>query len=181
MQFVPADVAGDLASLHHLQDESFDVLAGRRVLMYLHEPAKVLRHLSRWLRSGGLVVFEEADSAMVPGRIAPMEAHDQATEWIKHMLVAEDVNTVMGFSLPTTLVQAGLTFERIRAEAVIQGQGTQYPLAALMKMLQSRFIANGIATPADVDSLVARLDAESRDPTSVYVSDMSFCAWAHKP
>ena len=97
------------------------------------------------------------------------------------MLVAEGANTTMGFDLPATLVQAGLRFGRIRAEAVMQGQGTQYPLSALLKLVQSRVISAGIATQAAVDSLAARLDAESRDPTCVYVSEMSFCAWAHKP
>lgn len=181
VQLVSADAAGDLSSLESLPYESFDVLAGRRVLMYLRDPAEVLRRLARWLRSGGLAVFEETDSTMVPARTSPMAAHDQATEWLRRMLVAEGANTTMGFDLPATLVQAGLRFGRIRAEAVMQGQGTQYPLSALLKLVQSRVISAGIATQAAVDSLAARLDAESRDPTCVYVSEMSFCAWAHKP
>jgi 2-polyprenyl-3-methyl-5-hydroxy-6-metoxy-1,4-benzoquinol methylase len=181
VQLVSADAAGDLSSLESLPYESFDVLAGRRVLMYLRDPAEVLRRLARWLRSGGLAVFEETDSTMVPARTSPMAAHDQATEWLRRMLVAEGANTTMGFDLPATLVQAGLRFGRIRAEAVMQGQGTQYPLSALLKLVQSRVISAGIATQAEVDSLAARLDAESRDPTCVYVSEMSFCAWAHKP
>jgi hypothetical protein len=149
--------------------------------MYLQDPAEVLRRLARWLRSGGLVVFEETDSTMVPARTSPMAAHDQLTAWLRSMLVVEGANTAMGFALPATLVQAGLRFKRIRAEAVIQGQGTQYPLSVLLKLVQSRMILAGIATQAEVDSLAARLDAESRDPTCVYVSAMSFCAWAYKP
>jgi len=180
VQLVSADAAGDLTSLRSLEHESFDVLAGRRVLMYLQDPAEVLRRLARWLRSGGLVVFEETESTMVPARTSPMAAHDQAVEWLRRMLVAEGANTSMGFSLPATLVKAGLRFERIRAEAVIQGQGTQFPLSALLKLVQPRVISAGIATQAEIDSLAARLDAESRDPTCVYVSEMSFCAWAHK-
>jgi 2-polyprenyl-3-methyl-5-hydroxy-6-metoxy-1,4-benzoquinol methylase len=180
VQLMSVDVAGDLSSLESLQHESFDVLGGRRVLMYLRDPAEVLRRLARWLKSGGVVVFEETDSTMVPARTTPMAAHDQAMEWLRRMLVAEGANTAMGFGLPATLVQAGLRFERIRAEAVIQGQGTQYPLSALLKLVQSRIISSGIASQAEVDSLAARVDAESRDPACVYVSEMSFCAWARK-
>ena len=181
VQLVSADAAGDLSSLESFKYESFDVLAGRRVLMYLQDPAEVLRRLARWLRSGGLVVFEETDSTMVPARTSPMSAHDQAVEWLRRMLVAEGANTAMGFGLPGTLVQAGLRFERIRAEAVIEGQGTQFPLSALLKLVQPRVISAGIATMAEIESLAIRLDAESRDPTCVYVGAMSFCAWAHKP
>jgi hypothetical protein len=181
VQFTSADIAEDASSLADLARESFDVLAGRRVLMYLQEPAEVLRRLSEWLRSGGLVVFEETDTTMVPARRSPMPAHDQATEWLRKMLLAEGANVAMGFDLPSTFVEAGLEFEKIRAEAVIQGQGTQYPLPALLQLLQSRVIAAGIATQPEVDGLVTRLGDESRDPTRVYVSEMSFCAWGRKP
>ncbi len=181
VRIASADLIDDSSGLEDLQSEPFDVLAGRRVLMYLPDPVEVLRRLSGSLRSGGLVVFEETDLTMVPARVSPMTAHDRAAEWLRKMLVAEGADTAMGFGLPSTLVQAGLRFERIRAEAVIQGQGTQYPLSGLLKLLQARVISTGIATQDEVDSLAARLEAESRDPTSVYVSEMSFCSWAHKP
>jgi SAM-dependent methyltransferase len=181
VRFVAADVTGDLATLDAVQGEPFDALAGRRVLMYLPDPAAVLGRLAGRLQSGGLVVFEEADSTMVPARAAPLAAHDQMTAWLRSMLVAEGANPAMGFALPATLAQAGLRFERIRAEAIILGQGTQYPLPVLLKMMQSRLIAAGIATQAEVDALAEQLDIESSDPTSVYIWSMSFCAWAYKP
>lgn len=181
VRFAAADVTGDLSALAALQGEPFDALAGRRVLMYLPDPSAVLSRLVGRLHSGGLVVFEETDSTMVPARISPMVAHDQVTAWLRRMLIAEDANPAMGFALPATLVQAGLRFERIRAEAVILGQGTQYPLSVLLKLMQSRLIAADIATQAEVDSLADQLDAEALDPTNVYIGAMSFCAWAYKP
>jgi 2-polyprenyl-3-methyl-5-hydroxy-6-metoxy-1,4-benzoquinol methylase len=181
VQFVSADVAGQFTNLETFAYESFDVLAGRRVLMYLPSPPDTLRRLARWVRSDGLVVFEETDSTMIPGRISAMPAHDQATEWCKKMLLAEGANIAMGFWLPTTFTQAGLEVKRIRAEAVIQGQGTQYPLSALLRLVQTRIITAGIATAAEIDTLVHRLNEESHNPLSVYISEMSFCAWAAKP
>ena len=89
VEFVCADAAGELAGLDHLEAGIFDVLAGRRVLMYLREPAAVLGRLGRWLRSGGLVVFEESDLSMVPARLQPLPAHDRAVDWIRRTLVAE--------------------------------------------------------------------------------------------
>ena len=181
VKFVCADVTKSDLSLEAFPHESFDVLAGRRVLMYLQNPVEVLRCLSRLLKSGGLIVFEETDSTMVPARTSSMPAHDQATELFRRMLVAEGANTAMGFELPTALVQAGLQFEKIRAEAVIQGQGSQDPLPALLGLVQSRLITAGIASQSEIDSLAVQLRMESRDPACVYVSEMSFCAWARKP
>ena len=181
VRFAAADVTGDLSALDAWQGEPFDALAGRRVLMYLPDPAAVLGRLAGRLRSGGLVVFEEADSTMVPARTAALAAHDQVTAWLRSMLVAEGANPAMGFALPATLAQAGLHFERIRAEAIILGQSTQYPLSVLLKMMQPRLTATGIATQAEVDSLAEQLDIESSDPTNVYIWSMSFCAWAYKP
>ncbi|MGC4115188.1 MAG: methyltransferase domain-containing protein [Myxococcales bacterium] len=181
VQFVPADVAGDLSELGSLRRESYDALAGRRVLMYLPDPAEVLRRLSAWLRRDALVVFEETDSTVIPARLEPRPGHDRALGWLRQMLVAERANTSMGFCLPATLDRAGLRFERVRAEAVIEGQGSQYPLAQLLRLMQARVVAAGIATESELTSLAAQLDEESRAPTSVYVSAMSFCAWARKP
>lgn len=127
------------------------------------------------------MIFEETDSTMVPARIAPLAAHDQVTAWLRSMSIAENANPAMGFALPATLVQAGLHFARIRAEAVILGQGTQYPLSVLLKMMQPRLIASGIATQAEVDALMDQLAAEALDPINVYIGAMSFCAWAYKP
>ncbi|MEM6454374.1 MAG: methyltransferase domain-containing protein [Acidobacteriota bacterium] len=181
VRVVSADLSDDLSGFDDLRSDPFDALAGRRVLMYLPDPVEVLRRCSRSLRGGALVVFEETDTVMVPARVSPMAAHDRAAEWLQKMLVAEGANTAMGFGLPSTFVQAGLQFERIRAEAVIQGQGTQYPLPELLKLVQARVISAGIATQDEVDALAARLVVESADPTAVYVSEMSFCAWAYKP
>ena len=181
VQFVAADVAEPFASLENVAYESFDALAGRRVLMYLPNPSETLRRLAKWLKGGGVVVFEETDSTMVPGSASILPAHDEATELLRKMLVAEGANTAMGFCLPATLTQAGLTFGRVRAEAVIQGQGTQYPLHTLLSLVQSRIVGAELATKEDIDALVLRLQSESRDPTCVYVSEMSFCAWGSKP
>ena len=78
VQLLTADVSGDLSILNAFEQGSFDVLTGRRVLMYLPEPAAVVRQLARWVKGDGLVVFEETDLSMVPARQTPMPAHDQA-------------------------------------------------------------------------------------------------------
>jgi|GEM_PF-702445 len=180
VQFIPLDFTEGLSSLSHLPYESFDALAGRRVLMYLPTPIETLRRLSRWIKSGGLVVFEEIDSTMVPGRTSAMPAHDRAMDLLRKMIEAEGANTSMGFDLPSTLIQAGLKFERVSAEVVFEGQGTQYSLSQLLNLLQSRIISAGIATETELTSIISELDNTPYNPKVVYASAINFCAWAYK-
>lgn len=85
------------------------------------------------------------------------------------MLVAEGANTAMGFALPSVLPLA-LCCAYIRADAIILGQGTEFPLSTMVKFMQQRLISSGIATQAEVDSISDQMHIEeSRDPTSVYV------------
>lgn len=181
VRFLEADLTGDPAAIEDLPPAGFDVLAGRRVLMYLPDPVAVLAGLSGRLRRGGIVVFEELDVTTVPARTRPFPAHDQATSWLRGMLAAEGAHLSLGFELPDVMVRAGLEFHRIRAEAVIQGQGTQFPLAHLVSLLAPRLVAAEVADQAEIAGVVTRLEEEAADPTGVYISEMSFCAWGRKP
>jgi pimeloyl-ACP methyl ester carboxylesterase len=44
---------------------TFDAVIGRYVLLYQQDPAAVLRHYSRFLRPGGLVIFHEVELASI--------------------------------------------------------------------------------------------------------------------
>ena len=177
VQLLAVDIALTETPLETFPRSSFDALAGRRVLMYLIDPIAALRRLSPWLRRGALVVFEEADMTMVPAREASMPAHDEGCAWLRNMLGAEGVDAAMGFHLPAVFERAGFRFERVRAEAVIQGQGAQFPLSGLLGLLRPRLIATGVASAAEIDVLLPRIDVEARVATAVYISEMSFCAW----
>ena len=179
VRFILADLAGSPDYLSDIEHASVDVITGRRVLMYLAEPERVLAGLLPWLRNGGLVVFEEADSTLGPGRVAAMPAHEQAVAWLEEMLDQEGVDRSMGFHLSATFINAGLQLERIRAEAVIEGQGEQYTLAELLQLLAPRLESAGVATASAITSLNARMDLE-KDPSHVFVSGMRFCAQARK-
>lgn len=177
--FICADLHHTLDYLKDVDRSSFDVVAGRRVLMYLAEPEKVLAGLRPWLRQEGLAVFEEADSTICPGHVETMPAHEQAVAWLDSMLNEEGVDRSVGFHLPATFTKAGLQFERIWAEAVIEGQGDQYTLGELLCLLAPRLESTGVATASEIEVLVAQIDAEL-DPSHVFMSGMRFCAQARK-
>ena len=179
IRFVCADLNNAPDYLEDVNRSSFDVVAGRRVLIYLASPDRVLASLLPWLREGGLVVFEEFDSTICPGHVATMPAHIRGVSFLDTMLGEEGVDRSMGFHLPATFVAAGLQFERIWAEAVIDGQGDQYTLGELLQLLKPRLESAAVATASEIDSLVTQIEVE-REPTNVFVSGMRFCAKGRK-
>src|SRR5688572_12989105 len=60
----------------------FDAIVGRRVLMYQREVVDAIRQLTRALRPGGLVVFQEIDSTMVPASLTSLPLHERVHGWI---------------------------------------------------------------------------------------------------
>jgi len=174
-----ADLNNAPKYLENIDRSSFDVVAGRRVLMYLASPDRVLASLLPWLREDGLVVFEEVDSTICPGHVATMPAHQRGVSLLDKMLGAEGVDRSMGFHLPATFVAAGLQFERIWAEAIIDGQGDQYTLGELLQLLKPRLESSAVATASEIDSLIMQIEVE-REPTNVFVSGMRFCAKGRK-
>ena len=176
--FLQNNLSGPLPNL-----DPFDAAVGRRVLMYLPNPVDAIRYITAAVRTGGILVFQEIDSTMVPSRLIPLPLHDQIIDWIWKTVEREGADIHMGFNLPSILEQAGLTVEHVRAEAVIQGQNTHYPLAFVVRAMLPRILKHGVASEKDIDigTLEQRLTAERTAANSVYVSDMAFGAWARKP
>ncbi len=179
VHFLQADLNDAPEYLENVDISSFDAVVGRRVLMYLPCPDRVLAGLLPWLREGGLVVFEEYDSTICPGLVAAMPAHERGASLLGKMLIEEGVDQSMGFHLPAAFSKAGLKFEAIWAEAVIEGQGDQYTLGELLELLKPRLESSNVATTPEIDELITQIEIE-RQPENVFVSGMRFCAKARK-
>jgi SAM-dependent methyltransferase len=162
---------------------AFDAAVGRRVLMYQPDAALAVRLLARNVRPGGLVVFQEHDSTMVPASLAPMPLHRRAQEWIWRTVEREGADVHMGFGLHAALARAGLSVERVRAEAVVQTPDAPYGLGAIVRAILPRIVRQGVATEDEIDAgtLDRRLDEERAGTGATYVGDMVFGAWARKP
>ncbi len=177
MTFVQCDLIRD-----SLGAGIFDAIVGRRILTYLPDPTAAMKRLVKNLRHGGIVVFQESDSTMTPGRISHLPLHDKVTRWITKTVEREGANAHMGFSLPNTLQDAGLVVKHICAEAVIQGQEGHYPLTFIVRAMLPRIVGSGVASESEIDieTLEQRLATE-RPANVVYISDMAFGVWALKP
>lgn len=179
VRFIQADLNDVSNYLESVERWSFDAVVGRRVLMYLSSPDRVLFDLLPWLREGGLAVFEEYDSTICPGFVAAMPAHERGASLLDKMLSKEGVDQSMGFHLPATFSKAGLKFEAVWVEAIIDGQGDQYSLGELLELLKPRLESLKVATTSEINELIAQIEIE-REPTTLFVSGMRFCAKAIK-
>lgn len=177
VSFLQGDISGVIPA-----SMQFDAAVGRRILMYLPDPVRTIQSIANVVRPGGILAFQESDATMVPSRLEAMPLHDQVVKWIWKTVEAEGANIHMGFNLPSVFAKAGIAASHIRAEPVIQGQGTHYPLAHIVRAMLPRMMKHRVVTESDIDmqTLEQRL-ADERAGDAVYISDMAFGIWGHKP
>src|SRR6516164_551847 len=89
-------VQGDPAKMDFVRP--FDAIVGRLVLMYYPNPVETIRNLSRHLRPGGLLVFQEIDVANC-GSYPPAPIFDRAVAWIKAAFSATGARIEQGLEL----------------------------------------------------------------------------------
>jgi SAM-dependent methyltransferase len=170
-----ADIEGD-----------FDALIGRYVLIYLPEPAEVLRALGRRLRPGGIIAFQETALEFSYVAHPPSRLLQQAADWLRAGLRAAGAELWTGFGLHYTFIEAGLPAPRMRSTASVGG-GPDWPeyeylaggLRSLLPVLQKFGIA--AAAEVDVDTLAERLRSELVREHKVATGMTLIDAWARKP
>lgn len=160
----------------------FDAVVGRRVLMYQSNAVAAVRGLVRVVRPGGLVVFQEHDTTMVPASVVPLALHERVHDWIWRTVEREGADVHMGFRLASVLTEAGLRDVQVRAEAIVQTPTTSSQTGTIVRAIMPRIVQQGVATETeiDADTLDARLDQERRDANASFVGDVAFGAWARR-
>lgn len=161
---------------------TFDAIVGRRVLMYQRDAVATIRALSRYLRPGGVMVFQEHDTTMAPASLDPFPLHKKAQCWIQEMIAREGADLHIGFNLHGILTEAGMRVESVRAECLVQTPDTPYSLGAIVQACLPRIIALGVASAdeIEIETLQRRLDQERSASLGIYIGDVMFGSWARK-
>jgi SAM-dependent methyltransferase len=133
---------------------TFDAVIGRYVLLYQKDPAAVLRHYSRFLRSGGLVIFHEVELASIVPSWPAYPAWDDALALLARAFDAVGALSDSGSRLSSTYLAAGLP--RPVVEAVIPvADGPDSPLldwaAMTLQSLQPVLDRIGALLPPGLD------------------------------
>jgi ubiquinone/menaquinone biosynthesis C-methylase UbiE len=185
-------LAGKVSELSLATD--FDAVIGRWVLMYIAEPASVLRSLLDYLRPGGIVAFQEMDAvhSLLSLPLSPLI--DKVRQWSvpdPEHLPPGAPNPQMGLVLYRTFLDAGLLTPQVRLDAPIGG-GADWPgyeyLADTMRSLLPFLERMGVAPAADsgngwgdINTLAERLRDEAVGQQGVQILPFLIGAWARKP
>jgi predicted N-acetyltransferase YhbS/SAM-dependent methyltransferase len=175
---------GDVRAL--ADDGDFDAVVGRWILMYLPNPADLLRHVAARTRPGGIVSFLESANLAEPVTAFPRSPlHDLVTRWTTPPPGARGPALDMGLRLYRTFLDAGLPAPQLRLEAPIGG-GADWPgyayvaetLRSLLPFLEQ--IGAVSAAEADVDTLADRLRAEVVANRGVQILPTVIGAWSRR-
>src|SRR3954452_16078070 len=175
----PANVHFAVGDIHEpARGGPFDAVIGRLVLMYVRDPAAVLRAQASVLREGGLVVpieFDLPSARVLPA--APLAA--TALRWLSTAFVRAGIEPALGPRLWQVLEEAGLSPAGMLAVQPHFGPGDPdgpWILAGIVRALLAVIENTGVATAAEVgiDTLEERLAAEG----VVFAPPPLFSAWA---
>ena len=106
--FVHADIARFSSAT------SFDALVGRYVLQFSPDPVGVLRSLYKYVRSGGIVAFQEVSWAPFAALSANLPLWSASVSLLREISVLVGVNIEMGPALHRVFQDAGLPVPKIR-------------------------------------------------------------------
>lgn len=165
------DLASDLPSW-----EPFDVIVGRRVLMYLPDAGETLGRLVPLLRPDGHMIFHEHSAAGMPVAAEPIPLHKQMHDWMWATIEAEGGKTSMGLDLPHLYRQAGLSIEKYQGDAIMLDPTDEKGVEDLVTFLAYRVVDAAIATLEEIgpDDLGERLTQERSNRNGAIIWDMGY-------
>jgi SAM-dependent methyltransferase len=183
--------AASLHNVHFIQselddfdiNEEFDAIIGRFILLYLRDPASLLRRLAKRLSRSGAVLFQEVDMSTV-SQHPPSALFAEVYRWIFGAFSAAGAERDMGVKLLPTFLSAGLpTPEMIAVTPVQCGPHSAYYefLSDMVVSMLPIIEREGIATAADIDipTLADRLRQDAVDNERVIFPQRVVSAWTH--
>ena len=147
--------------------ELFDAVVGRFVLIYQADPVATLRHVSRLVRSGGLVVMQEPDFRVGIATVPTVALWQHVQHWIAETFRRGGVHYDIGGRLYHVFRLAGLPGPALLEHISAGGGATMRPFcensAEIVRSLLPRIEQFGIATTTEVqvETLADRLEHET--------------------
>ncbi len=160
----------------------FDAAVGRFILMYLPDPVAVVRSISRLVRPGGVLAFQEPYWVPVLAHLAKLPLWF-ATASLIDRTMRTSANHEMGMELYHTFVEAGLPEPAMRLELPsgkepYLAQWYYDTLCSLRPKMERLHLP--IESLGSLDTLVHRLQAEVAESKTVACWFASVGAWCRK-
>ena len=186
--------AGDVREI--ALDSDFDAVVGRWVLMYMPEPAQLLRQVATRLKPGGIVAFHENDFTYPPTTFPLTTLSEELLKWgvppvddamrrWTSTAPFQGAESQMGTKLFRAYVQAGLPGPQLIVEAAAGG-GPNWPgyelfaetMRSLLPMLEKTGRVN--AKAVDLDTLAERMRKTVTENHGLQMMPLMFGAWSRR-
>ena len=178
VRFTECDV-GQISS-----DELFDAAVGRYILQFLSDPVAVLRSVSRLVRPGGVVAFQENAWAPVAFLSAHLPLWSAGVSLIVETSVRCGVNTKLGLTLHQAFQNAGLPAPKMRLEIPL-GNDPDFTRWVYDVLCSLKPQINELNLPieqlGDMDTLRDRLQEEVAASNTVVPGIALVGAWCRMP
>jgi len=175
-------VEADLVNLW--LDEPVDAVVGRLVLVHLPEPAATVRALSRLVRPGGLVSFQEFNITRARS-VPPTPLATRGMAWIISAWCAAGLDPDLGEQVASILREAGLSVQGAAATGPAGTAESVMPayLEGTLRSLLPVALAHGQVTEAevDIDTVAERTARELKEADATFWSPELAAAWARVP
>ncbi|MDR0409017.1 MAG: class I SAM-dependent methyltransferase [Spirochaetaceae bacterium] len=162
----------------------FDVIMGRRVLMYQSNASQTIEGLLPFLSENGKMIFQESERMADSFNFSMLPLHSKIQNWIWDTVEKEGGNSHIGMQLYSEMKNAGLKISLLRAEAILHTYESGSDLGWAAKMMASRMIEHNVVTAEElnVETLEYRLMNELKNSNIPFIRDIAFgiCAEKHK-
>ena len=165
-------------------DRPLDAVVGRYILMFLPDPISVLRSVSRLVRPGGVLAFQE------PSWIPMLALGDRLPLWscvlrsIHETILRSGANPEMGFALYSIFQEVGLPAPKMHLEIPL-GSDVDFLRVISGLVCSLRPLAEQHNVPleelGDLDTLPDRICAEIAAANTVVSIVPLLGAWSRKP
>ncbi|OBE94140.1 class I SAM-dependent methyltransferase [Mycobacterium sp. 852002-10029_SCH5224772] len=168
-----------------LDEEPFDAIVCRLLLMHLPGVVEVLAHQLRNLRPGGVFIAVEYDASGV--RTLPeVELHSRVRKWITAGFGYARADVLLGMRLPLLFEQAG--FRDIGTLGLQdywppRSAGAVAYYVGVVRALKDAIVNSGVATEAEMglDTLEQRLGEALDDANAVWTLPTIVGGWGRRP
>ncbi|BBZ37678.1 class I SAM-dependent methyltransferase [Mycobacterium conspicuum] len=165
-------------------DEPVDAVIGRLILMHLPDPVGTLRHLSSFVRPGGVVAFSENDMNGTTS-IPAMPLFERVSAGIIRAFEAMGLSTRFGTTLHRVFADAGLGAPRLTVGTPI-GTAADTDILAyaaeVWRLVSPIADRNGFAIDEvrNIDEFVPRFREEALAANALITMPPMITAWVQK-
>ena len=179
VSFVKTDVS-QVAS--EVNGKPFDAVVGRLILKFVPDPGAVLRSLSKLVRPGGIIAFQDAYWAPLLQLTAPLPLWMKCTSLIYRAFERSGANMDMEHLLYRAFLDAGLPTPKMMIEIPVGDSADRRWVYDLFCTLCPQMEKYNLPTNevGDMESLLSRLEAEL-DRTRTFAACVGLIgAWSQK-